>query len=444
MLSAEEERQQPQLNEKVSESLTKNLPALQTAKNFAGMLELVDGLIKSVPPTSYDAAYLLDMKAKIYLQLDQLSKAVEPWEQALKLSQQFKYFAPKDDLDRMKFISQLLMGEASNVKDKNAQRDYVSRASEYLKQYLDQTSKPEPEMQMLYANILYFKAQEDPQNVNQALLIQARKVIERGMDTAIRPKEGFYLLLLAILQQQNDYVHSAEWMELLLKQYPNKKDIWPTLFATYYNLANTSKAESKQQREYYIRAINTLERAQTFGFMNTPRDNYNLFTLYVAAGEAGTATDVLYNGMKTGKIESTPTNWRSLGQFLQIANRDTQAIAALREAAKLFPQDGSLNMLIGQIFMQKEKTQEARDEFVIAVKKGNTGDKPHQAFLFLAYAAFELGDFDGALTAINESAKTADGAKDPQVKSLKAGIEAAIEDRDANKKAAAEAAAKKF
>lgn len=439
--------QQFQLSEKVSEALQK-LKGLQDTKNFAGMLDLVNGQLANVKPESYDAAYLLDLKAKIYLQLDQYNNAIGPWQRVLELSAKYGYKDARDQLDITKYLAQLLFSEATNVKDsatnpaaRERQQQLVSQAASYLKSYLQKTPKPDSDVEMLYAQILFYQATADSAHVNQPLLAEARSVVEKGMLGAIHPKEGYYLLLLAILQQQNDYIHSAEVMELLLKQFPQKKDVWPMLFGTYVNLAGSVKSEgseetiNSQQREYYIRAINTLEKAQSLGFMNTPRDNYNLFTLYLNAGEINMATDLLYKGMKSGKIESTEANWRVLGAYYQQANKDLQAISVLKEATKLFPKDGSLEFMIGQIYQGLDRIKEARDAYARAVAKGNLGEKPHQAWLFLAYTSLELEDYDGALKAIDHAATMPDGAKDPQVKSVKQGIEMTIQERENAKEA---------
>ncbi|PTX96475.1 hypothetical protein [Opitutus sp. ER46] len=440
--SSAEEQKQFQLNEKVGEALQKLKP-LQDAKNFNGMLDVVDGQLKNVPATGYDACYLLDLKAKIYLQLDQYGKAIDPWEKALRLAEEHGYLAEKERIDITKFLAQLIFSEASNLKDRAAQQVQITRAAGYLKRYLEKSPKPEAEVQMLYAQILFYQATGDQKNVNQALLAEAREIVENGMLGSVRPKEGFYLLLLAIIQQQNDLVRASELMELLVKQYPNKKDVWPMLFGTYVNMAGSAKSESREQREYFVRAINTLERAQQLGFMNTPRDNYNLFTLYLNAGEIGLATDLLYSGMKKGTIESTAANWRILGAYYQQANKELQAVSALQEATKLFPTDGTLDFLIGQIYQQMDRIKEANQAYARAVTKPDLGEKPHQIYLFLAYTSLELEDFDGALKAITKAASFPEGAKDSQVKGVRDGIEATMAEREAAK-ASAKPAAKKL
>jgi tetratricopeptide (TPR) repeat protein len=431
-----------QPSEKVATALSEKLKALQDSKNYNGMLDLVNGLLSGVAPTSYDAVYLLDMKARIYAQSEQLNKAIEPWEKALQVADQFHYFDDAKALEITKYLAQLLFSEAIESKDKEVQQQQIASAGRYLKHYLDKAPKAEPEMQALYAQILYYQATFDPQHINQGMLDEARQIIERGMNSMIHPKEGFYRLLLAVVQQQNDYARSAAIMELMVNEFPGKKDIWPMLFGTYVNLAGTARND-KERRDYYVRAINTMERAQALGFMNAPRDNYNLVTLYINAGQFGIATDMLRAGLEKGTIESTVNNWRILGAYYQQANKELDAIAALKQATKLFPNEGSLELLIGQIYQAIDKIKEAHDHYVLAVSKGNIGDKPHLAYLYLAYTAIELGDYDGAQKAINEAAATPDGAKDPQVKSVKEGIEATIAERD-RIKAAAAASAKKL
>ncbi len=438
--AAEAEKQQ--VSEKVGEALQKIKP-LEEAKNYAGMLALVDGLIPTVQPNSYDAAFLLDRKARILCGLEQYSKAIEPWEQSLKIAEEHGFFGERERQDVRKFLAQLIFADATAIKDKARQQQEIAHASRYIKAYLQKATKPEPETQMLYAQTLFYQAAPDAEHVNHELLQEAREVVERGMLGSVKPREGFYMLKLVILQQQNDMTAYAETMELMLKQYPNKKDAWPMLFGAYVNLGGTAKQENVQ-REYYIRAINTLERAQALGFMNTPRDNFNLVTLYLNAGQFSRATDILHEGMRKGTIESTVNNWRILGAYYQQANRELQAISALQEATKLFPKEGSLDLLIGQIYSQLDKTKDAYEAYSRAVQKGNLGDKPHLAYLYLAYAAFELGKYDEALKVIEECVKKfPEAAKDSQVKNLKDGIEAMIADREAAK-AAAEAAAKKL
>jgi predicted Zn-dependent protease len=293
---------------------------------------------------------------------------------------------------------------------------------------------------MFYASILYNQAVVDPKKVDTALLRQARGEVEKGIASSIHPKEGFYVLLLAILQQENDSVASAELLEMLVKMFPQKKDYWPSLWATYLNMANEASVGEKKDeakvRANYIRSIITMERAQAQGVMSAPKDNLTLVNLYLTAGQFGKATDMLYAGLKKGSIESDQKNWGTLGYYFQQANEETKAIAALKEASALFPKTGAFELQIGQVYLSMEKTKEAYGHFQAAIKRGGL-EKPHAALQALAYAAFELELFDEALEAVLAAEKFPEMKNDTQLPRLKAAIEAGIKEREFNKAEAA-------
>jgi hypothetical protein len=427
-----DEKQPRQLAEKTSDAL-KKFSELQQQKppNFDAMLALVDSILPTVPAGSYDQAFLLDIKAKVFLQKDQLGKAIEPWEEVLRLQEQHQYFDEKYANDIVLYLAQIIFSETSNTKDPAQQQALVNRALSYLRRYLQNAKKPTPETQMFYAQLLYQQAAADPNHVNQDLLKQARDVVEKAMLTQLNPKEGFYMLYLAILQQQNETERAADMLELIVKKFPGKKDYWPALLGSYLNLASNEK-NPERQREYYIRAINTLERAQKLGFMTDPKNNYNLVTIYLTAGQFGKATDLLHTGLKAGTIESSITNWRVLGSYYQQANKEFQAIDALKEAEKLYPKEGMLDLQIGEIYRQLDKTKEARDYYRSAVKKGSQDAqwKPWTAWQLLAYAAMEVDDWDEALRAITEAAKYPEFQKDKQMQALKKHIEDTVTERD--------------
>ncbi len=425
---AAEERQPPSFSEETSKAL-QNMRPLQEAKDYAGMLRLIDS-IPNVKPGSYDQAFLLDMKGKILMQQEKYSQAIAPAEQALALSDQYHYFDEAATLQSVNILARLIYAEAVNLKDRNQQQAMIAKSASYLKRYLAGTKKPSPDDTMFYAQLLYAQATSDPAHINEPMLREARQVIEDGLLTAVTPKEGYYQLLLALVQQENDYPRSAELLELTIQKFPGKTTYWPVLMASYIQLAGQEKDPAKQ-KELYIRAINTIERAQAVGQLKDPKNNYNLVTFYIAAGQFSKATDLLHDGLRKGTIESTLANWRILGSYYQQANKDAEAIEALKEAEKLFPKEGMLDLHIGEIYRSLDQTKDARDAYRAAIRKKDTLDKPVVAYQLLAFAAMELDDWDEALMAITEASKYPDFQKDKQMQGLKAHIEATVQERKA-------------
>lgn len=83
------------------------LKPLQEAKDWPGMIRLLDRLESAVGPTSYDLALILDMRAKLYCMQNQFSQAIEPWEKALQLSDRYQYFDAKMSRDIANLLAQL-------------------------------------------------------------------------------------------------------------------------------------------------------------------------------------------------------------------------------------------------------------------------------------------------------------------------------------------------
>lgn len=436
---------QHSVGEKTSEALGKLKP-LQEAQNWDGMLKVLDE-VQGVKPGSYDEALILDMKAKLYAQKNQLSKAIAPWERALQLSDQHGYFNERTTLDILTFLAQLYAQEGTTSKVPAQQQEHFAKSLSYFKRVLDRTPKPTPELMMTYASILFYKATANANQPDQALLKEARDVINKGLTTTIKPKDGFYQLLLALMQQQNDTLGSTELLELLLKQTPKKKDYWQMLMAMYLQLSDKAKTSGDPTagRDYLVRAIVTFERAQALGFLTTPKDNMNLVSLYLMANQFTKGTEILYNGMKKGVIESDPNNWRVLGRYYQEANLNERAIEVLTEAGKLFPKNGDIELMISQIYLQMEKTKEAHNHAKAAIAKGNfESAKPYAVHYLVAYTAYELGDIDGAMQAIEQCEKYPEELKkDQQLPKLRDVVKEAIQDRESKKQTKDKADTKK-
>jgi hypothetical protein len=430
------------VGEKTSEAFGKLKP-LQEKQDWNGMLAVLEAI--PLVSGSYDEALVLDMKAKLYATTNQFTKAIAPWERAVQLADKNGYFAEKPLLEIIFFLGQLFAQEASATKDPKLQQQYFGKALIYFKRFMEKTPKPTPEATSTYAMILYYKAIADPNNVDQKLITEARKVIEKGLQSSIKPRDSFYQLLLTLQQQQNDMQGAADILELLLSTNPAKKDFWTMLMAMYLQLSDKAKDKpTSEARDYLVRAIVTAERAQKQGFMTTAKENMNLVSLYLMANQFTKGTELLYNGMKKGVIENEPHNWRILGRYYQEANMNTQAIAVLTEATQKFPKNGELEVQIAQIYLQQENTRQAFNHARSAAAKGNfDGTKPYSVHYLVAYTAYELGEFEAAMTAINACEKFEEHKKDGQFPRLRDVIKEALAEREAKNKPKAEAAPKK-
>ena len=434
--SGGKEVEPPSLAEKTSTAFQALQPLID-AKNWSGALDLLNGVVAGVPADSYDNALVQDMLWKIYWQyLEKPDLAVPALEKVLQLSAAHpEYFSAKDRIDKLQFAGQLYYIEATAIKNNvPAQRALYDKAMDYMKRWLDATTHPKAEDVYLYSMLLYQKSVTDTDHIDQAELRQAMEQTQRALSLEIQPRDTYFQLLAVEEQQSGDLTAASETFELLVKMKPTSKDYWSQLMALYINLAGASDKNPRRMREYYACAINTIERAEALGFLKTPKDNYNLVTMYYQVGQFGRATELLYQGLKNGGIESNLSNWLILGSFYQQISENLQAISVLKEAEQLFPESGDIDRAIADLYYQDEKTEEVYEYCKKAIAKGHLlQQKPFTTYQLLAFSSYELGKYDEALAACQKAIDFPGSPKDLLV--FRKGIEEAIKNRAATKDA---------
>jgi tetratricopeptide (TPR) repeat protein len=305
---------------------------------------------------------------------------------------------------------------------------YFDKAAKYIEIWLRENPKPTPEGRMFYTSLLYNQAILDPENIDMELLKKAQEQVHEALVTALNPKESFYVILMATLQQEERHQESAEILELLVKQYPSKKPYWQQLMNTYSTMAAQSKSED-DAREHNLRAILTIERAQAMGHMTTPKDNYNLVGIYFNIKQFDTATRLLHKGLQDGSIESDQQKWELLAYSFQQIHKEFQAIDVLKEASQLFPNAGQLDNQIAQIYYAMNKVPETYRHLTLALAKGGL-THPADVYYFKAYICYELLKYEEALVAVEKAAELGDGSNE-RLPQLRSAISASLAQRQA-------------
>jgi len=426
------------MSEKVSDGLGKIKPLLD-AKDWDGALALIESLLKiAAPGGSYEEAVLSGVKGQIYLQKSEYAKAIAPMETALRLSDLHNYYDVKYNADLARILFQLYYQEALTPKfPKDQQQAYFIKAGAYIKRVIDSAGpKPNPEDIILYASILYNRASANPDKVDMALVSEAQKAVEGALLSVIHPKSQYYEFLLATLTQQSDYVRATEILEILVKMNPKSTANWPQLAAMYLAVANASK-DKQTILENNVRAIVTIERAQAVGQMKTPKDNYNLISIYLLIGQFDQACAMLDAGLRNGTVDQEQRNWELLAYYYQQVNKENKAIDVLKVASTRYPKTGLLDFQAAQIYYSIDKIDDAYRESRLATTK-DVGDKAAQVWQFVASCALEQRKYSEALEAVNNAIAAQDakgGKKDTNLPRLKQYIEESIKDRDAQAEA---------
>jgi Tfp pilus assembly protein PilF len=413
------------LSDAVGDGLSKIRPLLEQ-KDYAASNKIVDDLITTAEQDSYDMDILLETRARILIQQTKYAEAIKPMEGALDIADRHHFNSAHQETDILNLLAQLYYQTAEDSKKpREEQLASYAKAVGYMQRYFKLNPKPNEDISFSYAQLLYAEAvAKNQEHPDPELITQARIQVEKVLLMTVHPKDTTYAFLLATLNQEQNYTRGAELIELMLSRNPSNKSYWADVVMFYMMLGQSTKDEA-QIRKYNIRAINTIERAQALGFLKTPKDNFNLFTLYYNSNQFGTAADLLYAGLKAGTIDPTLTNWQLLASSYEQINKEFMAIEALKEAAKRFPANGELNFKIAQVYYSLGNNAEALEYSKIAIEKGGIS-KPLQTYEFIAYLAYEQHQYQFALETLDKAIELKKGSPDHQMSVLRSAIEDAI------------------
>jgi hypothetical protein len=266
----------------------------------------------------------------------------------------------------------------------------------------------------------------DDNNTDTELLMEAQRIAERGLLMSLKPKESFYVLILAALQQDGKNKEAAELLELLVRQNPTNKQYWQQLQASYLNLANESPEGSREWLEYNIRTVLTIDRAQKLGILDNPRDHFNRVGILMNIQQFDEAIALLKEGLSSGKIEDTQQNWEYLASSYQQVHKELAAIDALQTAAAKFPGNGEIDFRIANIYYLMDQMENAYKSGLKSLEKGNLKNR-NAVLMFVAYMGYELKKYDDVLPIIQEAL---DAGAD-RAEGLHKAITSAIEERKA-------------
>lgn len=404
--------------EETSDDLLKYKTAVD-AKNYDQAIAIVDArLAKITDHQSYDYGMLQEYKAQAMLQKGDFMGALAPLEEGLSVSDAHTPHFTDDKVatELSYIIAQIYFQKAIGAKTAAASDPFYAKSDQYMQRWLKLTKRPNAEAYSFYSQVLYnWAVAVDPEHPDTDKLSRALKVVDEALHLSTHPKDSLYLLKFVCLQQLNKIQESIELLELLVSMKPESKTYWTQLASLYVNSNQTT------------RAILTFERAQEQGFMNAPKDNYNLVGIYFNIGQYEHAAALLEKGLRDGSIENDQKNWELLSYCYQQLNRDFKSIDTLTEAAKRFPKAGQLEFLIAQGYFALDKNAEALAHLQACVAKGG-GTKPSQTYLFLAYVAYAAQKYDIALDATNKALAFPDAKE--KATSMKSTIENAIQARD--------------
>ncbi len=413
-VAAEEPAPVPELASETSDQLNDAFRPAFDAKDWDKALAALDVILPKVPADSYDAAWIFSTKATLCENKNDPVLALQNMDRALAIDDRKHYFDKQTKDALLYMISQYSYSEAVTTKDTISKGQFFARAVETLERWLGQVdSRSLNQDNYYFIAAVYFALGQGAElgsepKLDKPMMEKALVWVDRGLRSAIHPRDSFYQLKIAGLLQLGRMNDAAECIELQLKQKPDNRGFWQQLASIYLQLAQAAeeKKETTTSYSYYVRTIVTIERAQKLGFMNTPQENFSLVSVYTYIDQYSIAAELLDNGMRQDTIESKPQNWTTLGEWYQLIHREDKAVATFLTAVQLFPTNADVEYQLARVYLNSSDDAHAFEHIKACIAKGGT-DKPHVGWLFYAYTALDLQKFDEALKGANQALDSA-------------------------------------
>lgn len=398
-LFAQTEQPRKELTDKSSTGLGKLGPLLE-AKDYAGALALVEGLLPSAPPGSFDTYILNQLKSQILLTQGKLDESIAPMEIALGMAEANSNFAdPSAIVDQLNGLAQLYYQRATEAKGA-AQKTGYETSLGYINRLLSRSTKPSVEVRLLAASLHYQLGTLNPARFDTDHLRSAITQAREGMLLSVTPSNQLVLMLVACHIQLGENAIAAELLETLAIRDPKNISTWTQLQSIYMAAAADTK-NPDELRTQSLRALITIDRAQAHGLLNTPRDNYTRVAILFNIQQYSRAAAFLEKGLADNSIEGSKRNWELLASAYQQINMDGKALDALTRATARFPTDGALEFSLAQFLYNTGNTSDAYARGSAAFAKGL--EKRGQSQLYLAYLAYELQRYEEALKWVDDA-----------------------------------------
>ena len=359
----------PALREKIYKVLSEAQAAAEANKQ-TDALKTLDRLKKNSSLNNYEMAMMWKFYAYIYYSQDKYDQAINAYEQVLKQD------ALPEALETEALYS---TAQLYFVKEN------YKKAIEYINRWFALVDSPKPQAYIMLGQAYYQTGE-----MNKALK-PIQNAISMEENKGKIPKESWYLLLRAIYFEKNDYKSAAVVMEKLVKHYP-KKEYWVQLSAAYGEL----KQETKQ--------LSALEIAYRQDLLDKENEWLTLAQLLLNKDVPYKAAKVLQRGMDKGIIKQDKDNLKLLSYAWSTAQEAKKALPVLEQAAKT-SKSGEIDIQLGSTYYQLDKWQEATSYLRKGLKKGVSKNQDN-AFMVLGLSLFNLNQFEDALYAFKQAAKT--------------------------------------
>jgi tetratricopeptide (TPR) repeat protein len=292
------------------------------------------------------------------------------------------------------FVNQGKSGPAAAEFEKSLAQDAIDRAAEQsmrysLAQIYTQLGRYDEALRVID---VWFASEESPKPsafyLKAMILVQQEKFAEAvepariAVERSPEPKESWLQLLVAIYGNLKDYPNVAATLEKLVALSPGKKLYWMQLAAVQNHL------------ERDARAVATLQLAHRGELLDDDKEFRQLARLLYLNQLPFQCARVVEDALASGKVKPDADSYQLLANCYLAAREAEEALAPLARAAEL-SEDGDMDVLLGQLHLQREEYAPALAALKTALGKASPAQRG-QVQLLIGVAQLGAERFDEA------------------------------------------------
>ena len=392
------------LSEKVHRRLSKAQEALE-AEDHATAESLLREITELRGLTPYEQAQTNNFYGFVYIDQEDYAGAIRAFRRVIDIGGP-DIIGPGLYNQTIRTLAQLYM----QVED-------FGEAIVYARRWLDSQENPPPRDYMLLA-MAHFQLEQWREALDYVSL-----AIEKAQATGVEVEENWWRYMVAAHWELEEFPEALDITRILVTQWP-KKQYWMQLQGLY----SIVEDEPKQLAAYWCMHDQDL--------LDRSSELVGMAQLFMLAEVPYKAAVILQDGIDSGAIEDTATNYRILAQAWQLAQEDRKAVGPLRKAAEGEEDDedrsdlyvrlaesynalseygecasaarqalregkpkseGRTYMLLGQCLFEQEKYDEAGDAFARAARDSETRRAATRWQNYLEREVARLQDLDARL-----------------------------------------------
>lgn len=222
------------------------------------------------------------------------------------------------------------------------------------------------------------------------------KSAEAHVDQALKetedPQEPWLYFASVVYMKTKKLDRAEKILKTLLEKRQNNKNYWMTLIGVLFEQEKTSEA------------LMYLELANKLGFIKGSTDINNRAALLSQEKIPYKAAMVLQQAVVNKDIPESQKVYEFMASFWFVAKEYEKSIEAYKKASAL-SDDGAVDLMLGQVYMEQEDWKNAEKSFKAAFKKGNLKNQEGNAVLGLGMTAYFQDDKISALKYFSQAQK---------------------------------------